>query len=266
VLGDPNQPHTYTFIPDIGEALAVLGEHSDAPGQVWHLPNDPATRTTRQLVDVICKDAGQSCTKLRVIPPLLLRAPWGFSTQPSGNSPKSVPVGATVHRGQDQDCEQTQHPRHAHRPSFGRHPRDLPAYPRRPMPVRSLAASQAPSLPPRSQPRLDEFSEGNRPTSLHSVTRPAPGADRPLSRPTWTRATPCRLGRTGRAPRPWQAGEHPGLRPGEKRPASAARSPGPRAEGAPLIHRSRTQQPEHLVVRPGRRRMVERRREVQRSK
>jgi hypothetical protein len=41
VLGDPDQPHIYTYIPDIGEGLAVLGEHrmcpavkSDAPGSV----------------------------------------------------------------------------------------------------------------------------------------------------------------------------------------------------------------------------------------
>jgi hypothetical protein len=27
VLGDPDQPHTYIYIPDIGEGLAVLGEH-----------------------------------------------------------------------------------------------------------------------------------------------------------------------------------------------------------------------------------------------
>ena len=46
VMGDPDQPHTYTYIPDIGEGLAVLGEHPDAPGEVWHLPNDPHTRTT----------------------------------------------------------------------------------------------------------------------------------------------------------------------------------------------------------------------------
>jgi nucleoside-diphosphate-sugar epimerase len=51
VLGDPDQPHTYTYIPDIGEGLAVLGEHSAAPGEVWHLPNDPHTRTTRQIVE-----------------------------------------------------------------------------------------------------------------------------------------------------------------------------------------------------------------------
>jgi nucleoside-diphosphate-sugar epimerase len=74
VLGDPDQPHTYTFIPDIGEALAVLGEHPEAPGQVWHLPNDPDTRSTRQLVDIVYQRAGQPRTKLRAMPPLMLRA------------------------------------------------------------------------------------------------------------------------------------------------------------------------------------------------
>lgn len=74
VLGDPDQPHTYTYIPDIGEGLAVLGNHPDAPGRVWHLPNDPDTRTTRQLVDIAYQEAGRPRGKLRAIPPLLLRA------------------------------------------------------------------------------------------------------------------------------------------------------------------------------------------------
>jgi nucleoside-diphosphate-sugar epimerase len=74
VLGDPDQPHTYTYIPDIGEGLAVLGEHPDAAGEVWHLPNDPETRTTRQLVDTIYRLAGQPQTKVRGTPVLLLRA------------------------------------------------------------------------------------------------------------------------------------------------------------------------------------------------
>jgi nucleoside-diphosphate-sugar epimerase len=74
VLGDPDQPHTYTYIPDIGKGLAVLGEHPDAPGQVWHLPNDPDTRTTRQLVDIIYRLAGQPRARLRALPPVMLRA------------------------------------------------------------------------------------------------------------------------------------------------------------------------------------------------
>jgi nucleoside-diphosphate-sugar epimerase len=74
VLGDPDQPHTYTFVPDIGEGLAVLGEHPDAPGRAWHLPNDPATRSTRQLVDVVHRLAGRTRTRVRRLHPLLLRA------------------------------------------------------------------------------------------------------------------------------------------------------------------------------------------------
>jgi len=74
VLGDPDQPHTYTYIPDIGEGLAVLGEHPDAPGGVWHLPNDPDTKTTRQLVDIVYQHAGRPRAKLRAMPPLFLRA------------------------------------------------------------------------------------------------------------------------------------------------------------------------------------------------
>jgi nucleoside-diphosphate-sugar epimerase len=73
VLGDPDQPHTYTYVPDIGEGLALLGEHPDAPGQVWHLPNDPDTRTTRQLIDMAYRLAGQPRTRLRQLPPVLLR-------------------------------------------------------------------------------------------------------------------------------------------------------------------------------------------------
>lgn len=68
VLGDLDQPHSYTYIPDIGEGLALLGEHPDAPGQVWHLPNDPTTSSTRQLVEAAYAQAGHSGAKVRRIP------------------------------------------------------------------------------------------------------------------------------------------------------------------------------------------------------
>jgi nucleoside-diphosphate-sugar epimerase len=72
VLGDPDQPHTYTYIPDIGEGLAVLGEHADAPGEVWHLPNDPDTATTRHVVELAFAMAGRSPARLRRVPSLAL--------------------------------------------------------------------------------------------------------------------------------------------------------------------------------------------------
>lgn len=74
VLGNPDQPHSYTYIPDIGEGLAVLGEHPDAPGEVWHLPNDPDTRTTRQLVEMVFTKAGHSRGRMRRLPRLLIGA------------------------------------------------------------------------------------------------------------------------------------------------------------------------------------------------
>ncbi|MFF6774100.1 NAD-dependent epimerase/dehydratase family protein [Streptomyces sp. NPDC012637] len=75
VLGDPDQPHTYTFIPDIGEALALLGLHPQAAGRIWHLPNDPHTRTTRELVDLAHRATGRpGAARLRRMPTSVLYA------------------------------------------------------------------------------------------------------------------------------------------------------------------------------------------------
>jgi nucleoside-diphosphate-sugar epimerase len=57
VMGDPDQPHTYSYIPDIAKGLAVLGERDEADGEVWHLPNAPAV-TTRQFIDLVYAAAG----------------------------------------------------------------------------------------------------------------------------------------------------------------------------------------------------------------
>jgi nucleoside-diphosphate-sugar epimerase len=40
---------------------------------VWHLPNDPDTRTTREMVAVVHRLAGQTRIRLRTVHPLLLR-------------------------------------------------------------------------------------------------------------------------------------------------------------------------------------------------
>ena len=36
VAGDPDQPHTYSYAPDIGKGLVILGEREEALGQAWH--------------------------------------------------------------------------------------------------------------------------------------------------------------------------------------------------------------------------------------
>lgn len=57
VTGTLDLPHTYTYISDFGEALAILGERDEALGQAWHVPNRPAL-TQRELVTLFFKQAG----------------------------------------------------------------------------------------------------------------------------------------------------------------------------------------------------------------
>jgi nucleoside-diphosphate-sugar epimerase len=38
LMGRADKVHTYTYVPDIGPALAILGTDARADGQVWHLP------------------------------------------------------------------------------------------------------------------------------------------------------------------------------------------------------------------------------------
>jgi nucleoside-diphosphate-sugar epimerase len=57
VTGTLDRPHTYTYISDFGEALAILGERDEALGQAWHVPNPP-TLTQRELVTLFFKEAG----------------------------------------------------------------------------------------------------------------------------------------------------------------------------------------------------------------
>jgi len=57
VMGDPDQPHTYSYIPDIAKGLAILGERDEADGQAWHLPNAPAL-TSRQFIEQVFGAAG----------------------------------------------------------------------------------------------------------------------------------------------------------------------------------------------------------------
>ncbi len=57
VLGDPDQLHSYSYLPDIARDLIVLGERDEADGKAWHLPNAPAV-TTRQFVEMVYAAAG----------------------------------------------------------------------------------------------------------------------------------------------------------------------------------------------------------------
>jgi len=71
-LGNPNLPHTYSYVPDIAVGLATLGTDARAVGQVWHLPG-PETVTTRALLDLVASEVGHP-VGIRSVPKLVMRA------------------------------------------------------------------------------------------------------------------------------------------------------------------------------------------------
>lgn len=76
-LGDPNVPHSYTYVEDVARALLILGERPESDGRVFHLPTPPAESTralTRRLGRALGIDAD-----VRRLPRLALRAAGLFS-------------------------------------------------------------------------------------------------------------------------------------------------------------------------------------------
>jgi nucleoside-diphosphate-sugar epimerase len=71
VIGDPDQPHTYTYVPDIGKGLVILGEREEALGRAWHLPS-PETLTTREFVEMIFEEVGKPA-RIQAPPKIVLR-------------------------------------------------------------------------------------------------------------------------------------------------------------------------------------------------
>jgi nucleoside-diphosphate-sugar epimerase len=71
VMGNIDLPHTYTFIDDFGKALVVLGEHEEALGQAWHIPNAKPV-TTRQFVQMAAEAFGVR-PKMMTAGPLMMR-------------------------------------------------------------------------------------------------------------------------------------------------------------------------------------------------
>ena len=72
VVGDPSQPHSFSYIPDVGRAMATLGTDDRAWGRAWHVPTPPA-RSMQQMVTRMCELAGVAPVTVRVIPHAVVR-------------------------------------------------------------------------------------------------------------------------------------------------------------------------------------------------
>ncbi|MBK7410045.1 MAG: NAD-dependent epimerase/dehydratase family protein [Saprospirales bacterium] len=57
MLGNLNQPHSFTYVKDFGKALAIAGTEDRALGKVWHVPSGEAF-TQKQLLDMLSKQLG----------------------------------------------------------------------------------------------------------------------------------------------------------------------------------------------------------------
>lgn len=72
-MGRPDTLHTYSYVPDVGRNLALLGSRDDAYGRAWHLPN-PVTRTTRRIIIDVYAAAGRRRTDVTALKRPMLRA------------------------------------------------------------------------------------------------------------------------------------------------------------------------------------------------
>lgn len=72
ILGNPDMPHTYTFIDDFARGLVVLGENDRALGEIWHIPS-ATTLTTRAFVELVYATAGNRAG-VTTMPQIMLSA------------------------------------------------------------------------------------------------------------------------------------------------------------------------------------------------
>jgi nucleoside-diphosphate-sugar epimerase len=71
MVGNPDMPHSYTYIDDVGRGLATLGTKAQAFGQIWHLPTAPAL-STRKIVEKAFEMTGLP-VKTRTMGRLMMR-------------------------------------------------------------------------------------------------------------------------------------------------------------------------------------------------
>ncbi len=58
-MGNPRAAHTFTYTPDAGRTLALLGNTGSAYGQVWHALTSREPMSGEQFVRLACDAAGQ---------------------------------------------------------------------------------------------------------------------------------------------------------------------------------------------------------------
>ncbi|MFE5539089.1 NAD-dependent epimerase/dehydratase family protein [Streptomyces sp. NPDC056492] len=77
-LGDPDAPHSWSYLPDVARVLAEVADEERAWGRAWHVPTEPAL-SVREMVDLLAARAGTGPVAVRGLPPAVLGAAALFS-------------------------------------------------------------------------------------------------------------------------------------------------------------------------------------------
>ncbi|MFF4950875.1 NAD-dependent epimerase/dehydratase family protein [Streptomyces chattanoogensis] len=70
-LGDPDAPHSWTYLPDVAGALVEVAGEERAWGRPWHVPTQPAL-TTREMVNRLAAHAETAPVAVRRLSPAVL--------------------------------------------------------------------------------------------------------------------------------------------------------------------------------------------------
>jgi nucleoside-diphosphate-sugar epimerase len=73
VIGDPDAPRTWAYLPDVAATLATLGTDERALGRAWHVPSNPP-RSQRQAITDLAEAMGVAPVAVTGIPWPVLRA------------------------------------------------------------------------------------------------------------------------------------------------------------------------------------------------
>ncbi|HEY9372449.1 NAD-dependent epimerase/dehydratase family protein [Streptomyces sp.] len=77
-LGDPDAPHSWTYVPDVARTLVEIAGEERAWGRAWHVPTQPAL-STREMVDRLAAQARTGPVAVRRLSPAVLGVAAVFS-------------------------------------------------------------------------------------------------------------------------------------------------------------------------------------------
>jgi nucleoside-diphosphate-sugar epimerase len=73
VLGNPDAPHSWTYVPDVARTLVILASDERAWGRPWHVPTNPPL-SQRDMVEALADLAGVPAPPVRGIPRWVVQA------------------------------------------------------------------------------------------------------------------------------------------------------------------------------------------------